>query len=174
MPTEESSCPASTSIGCVRKSPCSRYSSCSASRRLLVAATSATAVVSCLGVRSTQRPCFSVDSAMRRYYCHRCHCHSHQLELWVAVTWLSLHPAAPRDALNSAVVIRTGASSTKQRAYRLTRQRGHREEATGTCTAHHVTIRPSIIVIRRASIIVIALNRAQRSGPSRGRRHGGL
>ena len=35
-----------------------------------------------------------------------------------------------------------------------------REEATGTCAAHHATAGPSIIVIRGASIIVIALTQA--------------
>ena len=46
------------------------------------------------GCPPSQRPCFSVNVAMGRYCCHRCHRHGHQLELWAAATNLSLHPAA--------------------------------------------------------------------------------
>ena len=46
------------------------------------------------GCPLTPRPCFSVNVTMARYYCHRCHRHGHQLELWAAATGLSLHPAA--------------------------------------------------------------------------------
>ena len=38
-----------------------------------------------------RRPCFSVNVAIGRHYCHR---HGHQLELWAAASGLSLHPAA--------------------------------------------------------------------------------
>ncbi|MGZ3416119.1 MAG: hypothetical protein ACXVAT_20080 [Isosphaeraceae bacterium] len=31
--------------------------------------------------------------AIGRYYCHRCHSHGNQLELWAAVTKLPLHQA---------------------------------------------------------------------------------
>jgi DNA primase len=37
--------------------------------------------------------CFSVNVALGRYYCHRCHSHGNQLELWAAVTKLPLHRA---------------------------------------------------------------------------------
>lgn len=37
---------------------------------------------------------FSVNVAIRRYRCHRCHSHGNQLELWAAATDLSLHWAA--------------------------------------------------------------------------------
>ena len=42
----------------------------------------------------SRRPCFSVNVAMGRYYCHRCHRHGHQIELWAAATGLRLYPAA--------------------------------------------------------------------------------
>lgn len=37
---------------------------------------------------------FSVNVAIRRYYCHRCHSQGNQLELWAAATKLPMHPAA--------------------------------------------------------------------------------
>ena len=37
---------------------------------------------------------FSVNVAIGRYNCHRCHSKGNQLELWAAVTKLSLHQAA--------------------------------------------------------------------------------
>ena len=37
---------------------------------------------------------FSVNVAMGRYYCHSCHSHGNQLELWSAVTKQPLHQAA--------------------------------------------------------------------------------
>ena len=40
------------------------------------------------------KPCFSVNVAIGRYYCHRCRRHGHQLELWAAATGLLLYPAA--------------------------------------------------------------------------------
>jgi DNA primase len=46
------------------------------------------------GSTSNRRRCFSVNVAMGRYYCHRCHSKGHQLELWAASTKLSLHQAA--------------------------------------------------------------------------------
>lgn len=36
---------------------------------------------------------FSVNVASRRYYCHKCRSHGHQLELWVAFTQSKFHPA---------------------------------------------------------------------------------
>jgi DNA primase len=36
---------------------------------------------------------FSVNVALGRYYCHRCHSHGNQLELWAAATQLPLHQA---------------------------------------------------------------------------------
>ncbi len=42
----------------------------------------------------SDRPSFSVNLAIGRYCCHRCHSHGHQLELWAAATGLTLHPAA--------------------------------------------------------------------------------
>jgi hypothetical protein len=42
----------------------------------------------------SRRPCFSVNVAMGRYYCHRCRRHGHQLELWAAATGLPLYRAA--------------------------------------------------------------------------------
>jgi DNA primase len=38
--------------------------------------------------------CFSVNVAIGRYYCHRCHSHGNQLELWAAAMELPLHQAA--------------------------------------------------------------------------------
>jgi len=43
---------------------------------------------------SKRRRSFSVNMALGRYYCHRCHSHGNQLELWAAATKLPLHPAA--------------------------------------------------------------------------------
>ena len=37
---------------------------------------------------------FSVNVALGRYYCHRCHSHGNQLDLWAAATQLPLHRAA--------------------------------------------------------------------------------
>jgi DNA primase len=37
---------------------------------------------------------FSVNLRSQRYYCHKCHSHGNQLELWAAATGLLLHPAA--------------------------------------------------------------------------------
>ncbi len=36
---------------------------------------------------------FSVNVALGRYYCHRCHSHGNQLDLWAAATQLPLHRA---------------------------------------------------------------------------------
>jgi DNA primase len=44
--------------------------------------------------RQSHRATFSVNVALGRYYCHRCHSHGHQLELWAAATGLTLYPAA--------------------------------------------------------------------------------
>jgi DNA primase len=44
--------------------------------------------------RSRRRHWFSVNVAIGRYYCHRCHSNGNQLELWAAVTKLSLYQAA--------------------------------------------------------------------------------
>lgn len=38
--------------------------------------------------------CFSANVALGRYFCHRCHSHGNQLELWAAATKLPLHQAA--------------------------------------------------------------------------------
>jgi DNA primase len=38
--------------------------------------------------------CFSVNVALRRYYCHRCHSHGNPIELWAAATQLPLYQAA--------------------------------------------------------------------------------
>jgi len=46
------------------------------------------------GCPTSRRPCFSVNVATGRYYCHHCHCHGHQIELWAAATGLRLYPAA--------------------------------------------------------------------------------
>jgi DNA primase len=43
---------------------------------------------------SRRQHCFSVNVALARYYCHRCHSHGNQLELWAAATRLPLHRAA--------------------------------------------------------------------------------
>ncbi len=37
---------------------------------------------------------FSVNVALGRYYCHGCHSHGNQLELWAAARKLSLYQAA--------------------------------------------------------------------------------
>jgi DNA primase len=37
---------------------------------------------------------FSVNMDNSRYYCHKCHSHGNQLELWAAVQKLSLYDAA--------------------------------------------------------------------------------
>jgi DNA primase len=41
-----------------------------------------------------RRRSFSVNVANGRYYCHGCHSHGNPLELWAAVTKLSLYQAA--------------------------------------------------------------------------------
>ena len=46
------------------------------------------------GCRPNRRLSFSVNVAVGRYYCHRCHRHGHQLELWAEATGLLLCPAA--------------------------------------------------------------------------------
>ena len=44
---------------------------------------------------TSRRPrSFSVNVGIGRYYCHQCHSHGNQLELWAAATKLPLHPAA--------------------------------------------------------------------------------
>ena len=43
---------------------------------------------------SARRRCFSVNVAIGRYRCHRCHSQGHQLELWAAAAKLPLHQAA--------------------------------------------------------------------------------
>jgi len=43
---------------------------------------------------SARRHSFSVNVAIGRYYCHQCHSHGNQLELWAAATKLPLHQAA--------------------------------------------------------------------------------
>lgn len=43
---------------------------------------------------SSPRQSFSVNVALGRYYCHRCHHHGHQIELWAAANGLALYPAA--------------------------------------------------------------------------------
>jgi hypothetical protein len=45
------------------------------------------------GCPPSRRSCFSVNVNRGRYYCHRCHRHGHQLELWSAATGLPLHRA---------------------------------------------------------------------------------
>jgi DNA primase len=40
------------------------------------------------------RRSFSVNVAIGRYSCHRCHSHGNQLELWAAATKLPLYKAA--------------------------------------------------------------------------------
>jgi DNA primase len=42
---------------------------------------------------SRRSRCFSVNLATGRYYCHRCHSHGNQLDLWAAATKLPLHQA---------------------------------------------------------------------------------
>lgn len=44
--------------------------------------------------RSEHRCSFSVNVALGRYYCHRCHSHGNQLELWAAATRQAVHGAA--------------------------------------------------------------------------------
>lgn len=44
---------------------------------------------------SWPRSCtFSVNLRKRRYYCHKCHSHGNQLELWAAVHDLPIYEAA--------------------------------------------------------------------------------
>jgi DNA primase len=43
---------------------------------------------------SRRSRCFSVNLATGRYYCHGCHSHGNQLDLWAAATKLPLHQAA--------------------------------------------------------------------------------
>jgi len=40
-----------------------------------------------------KKRCFSVNVALGRYYCHRCHSHGNAMELWAAATQLPLHQA---------------------------------------------------------------------------------
>jgi DNA primase len=44
--------------------------------------------------RQSRRASFSVNVALGRYFCHRCHSQGNALELWAASTQRSLHPAA--------------------------------------------------------------------------------
>ncbi len=44
--------------------------------------------------RAGHRRSFSVNLAIGRYCCHRCHSHGNQLELWAAATKQPLHQAA--------------------------------------------------------------------------------
>ena len=44
--------------------------------------------------RSGRRRSFSVNVAIGRYFCHRCHSHGNQLELWAAATKQPLYHAA--------------------------------------------------------------------------------
>ena len=44
--------------------------------------------------RPGRRRSFSVNLAISRYYCHRCHSHGNQLELWAVAKKLPLHEAA--------------------------------------------------------------------------------
>ena len=46
------------------------------------------------GCQDSPRPCFSVNVAVGRYYCHRCRRYGHQIELWAAATGLPIYPAA--------------------------------------------------------------------------------
>ena len=46
------------------------------------------------GPTSKRSRAFSVNLATGRYYCHQCHGHGNQLELWAAVHDLSIHEAA--------------------------------------------------------------------------------
>ncbi len=46
------------------------------------------------GSTSPRSRTFSVNLATGRYYCHKCHSHGNQLELWAAVSKLSLYEAA--------------------------------------------------------------------------------
>ena len=46
------------------------------------------------GSRSRGSRTFSVNVYTCSYYCHKCHSHGNQLELWAAVHKLSLHDAA--------------------------------------------------------------------------------
>jgi len=71
-----------------------------------------------------------------------------------------LRRVAARSALDSALVIDRGALARDHGTTTRRTQLRYREEATGTCAAIHTTKGPSIIVIRRASIIVIALTKA--------------
>ena len=43
---------------------------------------------------SGRRRCFSVNVAIGRYCCHKCHSQGNQLELWAAAIKLPLYPAA--------------------------------------------------------------------------------
>jgi DNA primase len=45
------------------------------------------------GSSSARSRCFSVNVAIHRYRCHKCHSHGNQLELWAALTKRKLHPA---------------------------------------------------------------------------------
>jgi DNA primase len=44
--------------------------------------------------KSRRRRSFSVNVAIGRYYCHSCHSHGNQLELWATATKQPLHQAA--------------------------------------------------------------------------------
>jgi DNA primase len=46
------------------------------------------------GSNSPRSRTFSVNLDTGRYYCHKCHSHGNQLELWAAVHSLSLYQAA--------------------------------------------------------------------------------
>ena len=68
-----------------------------------------------------------------------------------------LRRVGPRSALDSTLVIDTSTLARDNSTTSRPTQERYREEATGTCPKHHATIRPSIILIRTPSIIVLAL-----------------
>ena len=57
---------------------------------------------------SDHRRSFSVNVALRYYYCHGCRSHGNQLELWAAATKLPLHQAAIDRSARSSCRRTTG------------------------------------------------------------------
>jgi hypothetical protein len=69
----------------------------------------------------------------------------------------ALPPAGARHSLDSALVTTLWVNVTTERTGCHQHARRNREEATGTLRIHHIVDVPSIILIRGASIILIAL-----------------
>ena len=115
---------------------------------------------------------FSVNVAIRRYHCHKCHSKGNQLDLWAAATKLLLHPAAidlcralgrgksPGYAAGEQLPShrRAKRNSGTPTRFRAPEQRQKRPPVL-VPPARHIKTIPSIIAIERASRILTTLTR---------------